>query len=126
MSSYPRAGDGPIPDLLLGRSDFGGGVKNFLSFGMNRVVVFRERGDDRGEFSLPREWICRNPFFEILESPPELHTHPSSGLRRGFFSKRGVLADFFVQQVGAAQGNCEGVICPRGLPRGSCVQKGIG
>jgi len=44
-----------IPDPLLGRSDFGGGVKNFLSFGMNRVVVFRERGDDRGELSSPRE-----------------------------------------------------------------------
>ncbi|HBE96631.1 MAG TPA: hypothetical protein DDW68_05620 [Verrucomicrobiales bacterium] len=52
-----------IPDLLLGRSDFGGGVKNFLSLDMNRVVVFRERGDDRGEVSSLREWICRNPAF---------------------------------------------------------------
>ena len=52
-----------IPDPLIGRSDFGGGVKNFLSFDRNRVGVFRERGDDRGEFSPPREEICRNPSF---------------------------------------------------------------
>ena len=59
----PGQGMDAIPDPLLGRSDFGGGVKNFLSFDMNRVVVFRERGDDRAEFSSPREWICRNPSF---------------------------------------------------------------
>lgn len=52
-----------ISDPLLGRSDFGGGVKNFLSFDLNRVVVFRERGDNRVEFLSPREWICRNPSF---------------------------------------------------------------
>ena len=42
-----------IPDLLLGRSDFGCGVKNFLSFDFNRVGVFRERGDTRIEFLSP-------------------------------------------------------------------------
>lgn len=52
-----------IPDPLFGRSDFGGGVKNFLSFDRNRVVVFREGGDDGVEVSSPREEICRNPSF---------------------------------------------------------------
>ena len=48
-----------IPDPLIGRSDFGGGVKNFLSFDMNRVVVFREGGDDGDE---PLNLVA--PFFE--------------------------------------------------------------
>jgi len=52
-----------IPDPLIGRSDFGGGVKNFLIFDRNRVVVFREGGDDGDEFSSPREEICLNPSF---------------------------------------------------------------
>ena len=52
-----------VPGPLLWGSDFGGGVKNFLSFDLNRVVVFRERGDNRVEFLSPREWICRNLSF---------------------------------------------------------------
>ena len=68
----PIAGDGfvslgqeidAVPSPLLWGSDFGGGVKNFLSFDLNRVGVFRERGDNRVEFSSPRKEICRNPYF---------------------------------------------------------------
>ena len=53
--AFLRQGMDTILDLLPGRSDFGGGVKNFLSFGIYRVVVSRDRGDERGELSSPRE-----------------------------------------------------------------------